>query len=204
MLSKELIEQVESQYVEAFRKFQVSNPRLLPSQGNFEVVVKFLRGEELPEASWSTAMFTAALVELVARGALELAPTEEEKAAARERKRREFAANDRKAGDPHANRKGTFVSETPADIREKTGKFVREERDAYSAKVKKELEDAAAREAAERDLSNVPTLKSILESGAVELPTTEQKAMTVFQLREYRRRLNAARMEIHARTRPRQ
>jgi hypothetical protein len=202
MLSVETIEGLKNNLATFFQMMQSVDPLLKISQKNYDALRRWnhKRGitDEMLAGLGGEQILAAAYVSAKAEGLLEFEPNAEERAEQERKRIVELNRRDREAGSHTANAPWRTATESPAEsavrlTKEAGGEFA--ERAISNADA---IKAEQAKEAAESDLSCVPSLKSIIEANGAEIPVAEQKAMSRIQHREYCRRLSNARMQLIA------
>ncbi len=175
---------------------------LIYEQANFDALRKWLFEhnvtDELLAQPNGEHLYPAAFVALKAEGRLKFAPNEKELAELQRQRVAELNRRDREAGSHTANAPWRTNTESPAESVMRLAKQMGGESAERTIGNAEAIKAAQAKEAAESDLSCVPSLNSILDAGGAEISVAEQKAMSRIQHREYCRRLSNARMQLIA------
>lgn len=190
MIAPDVLQNLQEAYRRFYRTIHSIEPLYKPSQENFDVLVRWLRGQNIPEAEWcSEHIWSAAFVACKAAGSLEFEPSDQEK-----QMERAALLSARDAEESRANRR----EEDPPG--KALARILREKADATRAEIQAEKERIAALQAkrdAENDLSIVPTVQQIRESGP--LSAKEQHKLSAVQLRHYLHNLRRIEAEDAAR-----
>jgi hypothetical protein len=203
MLSAETISGIKLNYAKFAETIAVAEPLyLIYEQSNFDALRKWLFEHDVSDELLAQAngehLYPAAFVALKAEGKLKFAPNDKERAELERQRVVELDRRDREAGSHTQNAPWRTAVESPAEsavrlTKEAGGEYA--ERAISNAEA---IKAALAKEAAESDLSCVPSLKAIIDAGGSEISVAEQKAMSRIQHREYCRRLSNARMQLIA------
>jgi hypothetical protein len=203
VLSAETISGIKVNYAKFAETIAVAEPLyLIYEQSNFDALRKWLFEHDVTDDLLAQAngehLYPAAFVALKAEGKLKFAPNAEERAEQERKRVVELNRRDREAGSHTANAPWRTTAESPAESVVRLAKQMGGESAERTISNAEAIKAAQAAEDAQYDFSSLPTLSAIIEGGGEELPLAEQKAMSRFQMREYRRRLNDARAKLSA------
>ncbi len=202
MLSVETIEGLKSNLATFFQMMQSVDPLLKISQKNYDALRRWnhKRGitDEMLAGVGGEQILAAAYVSAKAEGLLEFEPNAEERAELERQRVAELNRRDRADGSHTQNAPWRTDVESPAESAVRLTKQAGGEYAERAISNAEAIKSAQAAEDAQCDFSSLPTLSAIIEGGGEELPLAQQKAMSRFQMREYRRRLNDARAKLSA------
>lgn len=204
MLDPNLIAAIKQNYQTFFDAVAKIDERYIRSQANFDALRRWCRAEGITDEMLGEAggdrIFNSAYVSCRAANTLELAPTTEEKTAQETVQRQHANADkerrDREDGNPR-NPLNRYAQNPAKNLRQQMDEDHAERKRRVEFKVQR-MNEAAKKEKAEHDFSALPTINEIVNGGAQEMPTTWQKSLSRYQLREYLRRFNDAQRTLQA------
>lgn len=186
-LSPDLVRVAQQEWVKAFNTIIKTDPLFEGSQDNLNKITAELRRQQIPETEWVEPVYLSIYMQI--KTTLQFSESKEE------RRARLIAENTiRDSHDGAAS--GNLDTETH---QEKLQRSIQEAKSVFSnieEESRRKAEARRAKEAAENDLSVLPSIKQIKEAGGVEMPLEEFRKLSARQMRAYRSRLNEARTQL--------
>lgn len=186
-LSPDVVRFAQQEWVKAFNTIIQTDPLFEGSQDNLNKITAELRRQQIPENEWVEPVYLSIYMQI--KTTLQFSESKEER---RARLIAENSIRDAHDGAPSGN----LDNETRQEKLQRSIQEAKNIRDAFEREAREKGEARRANEAAENDFSILPTIKQIKESNCEEMPIDDFRKLSAKQMREYRKRLSDARIQL--------